>query len=130
MEKAEIQFASDLSYNDCIKLVPWGLVDVFDAGSMPGIPSGTIIELATLSKRYMRHDQIIDEAQGAYPTIGTVNGTGGHAASRYGYPLVYETITELSAAAGMELRVSLENGLVFGGERATVTFYGIYKDEA
>jgi len=135
LEDAEIQFSADLSYDDCMRVAPWGYVEVFapelwDGYDPPGpYPAGTRIELAPRVRRYLRHDQILDEARGAYPTIGSVGGTGGHSSDRYGYPLIYKTVTELHSAYGMQLRVSMENDTAFGGERATVTFYGIYKDE-
>lgn len=134
IEDAEIQFSSDLSYNDCMRVAPWGYCIVFApelAESNGGpIPDYQLIELEPRVRRYKRHDQILDEARGAYPVIGTVAGIGGSSFERYGYPLIYKTITELHSAYGMELRVSLENNIPLGGERSTVTFYGVCKPEA
>jgi hypothetical protein len=135
IEDAEIQFSADLSYNDTLVLEPQGWVQVFapelwDGYDPPGpYPANTLIPLTPRRRRYMRHDQILDEARGAYPTIGTVGGLGGHTTERFGYPFTYKTVTELHAAYGMELHVYLEKEITMGGERATVTFYGVEDDE-
>lgn len=134
IEDAEIQFSSDLEYNDCIRLAPWGYCIVFApqyAESNGGpIPDLDLVELTPRVRRYLRHDQILDEARGAYPVIGIVGGPGGSTSERFGYPLIYKTVTELHSEYGMELRISLENDIAFGGERGTVTFYGVYKVES
>lgn len=130
VEDAEIQFSSNLSFDDCLRLAPWGYAGVFAPEMVPPLGAQDLIELTPNVKRYKRHDQILDEARGAYPTIGTVAGVGGSVSERFGYPLIYKTVTELHSAYGMELRVSLENNIPMGGERATVTFYGTYRTES
>jgi hypothetical protein len=129
LSDAEIQFSSDLSYNDCVRVAPWGYAAVFAPELVPPLAPDDLVELAPRVRRYKRHDQILDEAHGTYPAIGTIGGPGGCTSQRYGYPLPYMTATLLYATYGMELRVSLENDIVFGGERSTVTFYGVIKDE-
>jgi hypothetical protein len=129
LSDAEIQFASDIEYNDCVRVAPWGYAAVFAPQLVPPLEPTDLIELVPRARRYKRHDQILDEAHGAYPTIGTVGGPGGSSADRFGYPLPYMTSTSLYSTYGMEMRVSLENNITFGGERATVTFYGVIQDE-
>jgi len=131
IEEAEIQLSADLSYNDVIRVSFWGYVIAFapQLAQSNGGPLPDLEKIELRSRRYLRHDQIIDEAKGAYPHIGAIGGPGGHTAIRYGYPMIYKTVSTLYASAGMELRGQLENDITFGGERATVTFYGVKEDE-
>jgi len=101
----------------------WGLVP------QGPYPSGTRIPLDVST--YKTLDQIIDEAQGAYPVIPALGGSNrGNTAARYGFPFRYGTIRRLYSSSGMNLDVRLENDVVFGGERATATFYCTSKDES
>lgn len=128
IEQAEAQFSDDIVMNDSIRFGAWGLVDVFAPQLIPGVPSGTLIPLQTT--RYVRLDQIIDEALGSYPVIPAMGGaTRGNLKPRYGFPFRYGAVRVLSSAAGMELRVRLESDIVYGGERATATFYCSSEDE-
>jgi len=131
IEEAEIQFSSDLSYNDCVKVGVWGWVIAFapQLAQSNGGPYPDHMKIELRARRYLRHDQILDEARGAYPEIGAIAGPGGTATARFGYPLIYKTVTTLYSSMGMELRGSLENNITFGGERATVTFYGVKEPE-
>ena len=124
IEDAEAQFSADVVVNDTIKFAAWGVADVFAPQLVPSpLPSGTLIELPP-NTRYMRLDQIIDEARGAYPEIPALGGaTRGNLKARFGFPFRYGAVKTLSSAALMELRVTLEGNLVFGGERTTATFY-------
>lgn len=123
IEEAEAQFSVDVILNDTIRFGAWGLVDVFAPQLMPGIPSGTLLELEV--NRYKAIDQIVDEARGSFPVIPAIGGSSGRGSqqARYGFPFRYGSVKVLSSKAGMELRVSLEGNTVFGGERATATFY-------
>jgi hypothetical protein len=86
------------------------------------LPSGTLIEL--LTTRYLRLDQIIDEALGSYPVIPAMGGSSrGNQHARYGFPFRYGAVRVLTSAALMELRVRLEGDIPYEGERATATFY-------
>lgn len=123
IEEAEAQFSVDVQFNDTIRFGAWGLVDAFAPQLMPGVPSGTLLELEV--NRYKAIDQIVDEARGSFPVIPPIGGSSGRGnqQSRYGFPFRYGAVKILSSKAGMELRVSLEGNTVFGGERATATFY-------
>lgn len=132
IEEAEVQFSADLSFDDTVVMSVWGWVEVFapqywDGYDPPGpYPAGTLIELR--AERYTTHDQVVDSARGSYPNIPAVAGVGGSTQVRHGYPFRYGTITTLDSTYGMELRSLTENATELGGERATVTFYGVVKD--
>lgn len=131
VEDAEIQISADTSFNDVIRIGFWGYVIAFapQLAQSNGGPYPDTMKIELRSRRYLKHHQILDEARGAYPVIGAVGGKGGHTSVMYGYPMVYKTVSTLYSSAGMEIRGSLENDIVFGGERATVTFYGVEEDE-
>ena len=123
IESAEAQFSEDVDMQDTIRFGAWGVADVFAPQLVPSpIPSGTLIELQ--ATRYMRLDQIIDEALGSYPVIPAMGGAArGNSQARYGFPFRYGAVRVLDSAALMELRVGLEADTAYGGERATATFY-------
>lgn len=123
VEHAEVQFSEDCTFEDTIRMAAWGLVDVFAPELMPGIPSGTKIELR--AERYLRMHQMVDGAVGSYPTVAAMGGPRGMTYPMRGFPFRYGTVMDLNGDAGMELRISLEGNNKFGGERATATFYGI-----
>lgn len=126
--EAEAQFSIDIDMQDTIRFGVWGWVQVFapqlwDGYDPPGpLPTNTHIELQ--SQRYMRRNQMIDEARGAYPLIKASGGASrGSQQDVIGMPFQYEALRRLWNQYGMELRISLEHGHVFGGEHATATFY-------
>ena len=123
IEQAEAQFSENVVMNDTIRFGAWGVADVFAPELVPTpLASGTLIELQVT--RYVRLDQIVDEALGSYPLIPAMGGGArGNAQARYGFPFRYGAVRVLDSAALMELRVGLESGAVYGGERATATFY-------
>jgi hypothetical protein len=123
IEQAEAQFSENIVMNDTIRFGAWGVADVFAPQLVPDpIPSGTLIELQVT--RYMRLDQIIDEALGSYPVIPAMGGAArGNLQARYGFPFRYGAVRVLTSAALMELRVGLEGDVAYDGERATATFY-------
>ena len=123
IEQAEAQFSENIVMNDTIRFGAWGVADYFAPQYVPDpIPSGTLIELQFT--RYQRLDQIIDEALGSYPVIPAMGGAArGNLQPRYGFPFRYGAVRVLTSAALMELRVGLEGGTPYGGERATATFY-------
>jgi len=129
---AEVQFSRDISIKDSVKFQPYGLVDVFapqylDTADPPGpYPSGTLIPLGN-PVVYKTMADYINEANGAKPPIPAT--TEGSPTWRdltvdvVTYPWDYQAVTELSGAAGMEVRVSLEHDVELGGMIATATFY-------
>jgi len=123
IESAEAQFSDDVELNDTIRFGAWGVADYFAPQLVPDVlPPGTLIELQ--ATRYMRLDQIVDEALGSYPVIPAMGGSvRGNTRPRYGFPFRYGAVRVLTSAALMEMRVRLEGDVPYSGERATATFY-------
>jgi hypothetical protein len=136
IKRAEVQFSSDIVIKDTVKFQAYGLVDVFAPQLTPSpYPSGTLIPIgeATVYKTMMDY---INEANGAYPDIpalGFINNpvTDWRNTNKdiITFPWDYLAMTELSSAAGMEIRVTLDHNLVFGGMVATATFYCLSENE-
>jgi hypothetical protein len=124
IEKAEVQYTSDVIINDTITHRAMGYVGVFAPQLVP-VPFPdpyTLIEL-DISK-YKTLGQIVDEARGAYPVIPAIGGAArGLSHDSFGFPFIYGAVRVLKSAAGMELQVYLEDDKPCGGERATGTFY-------
>ncbi len=129
IEEAEVQFSGDISFDAGIKMSVWGWVQVFaptawDGYDPPGpLATNTLVELR--QERYLTVDQIIDSARGSYPTIPVMAGPGGTATTRNGFPFRYGTVSAIQSQYGMELHIEIEGHVAFGGERGTVTFYGV-----
>lgn len=123
IEDAEAQFSSDVEINDSIVFTVKGYAAVFapDYVALGYLQPYDKVELKRES--YKTFHQMIDDARGAYPHIPPVGGPRGMASQITGFPFRYSTTRELVGDAGIELWVSLENDLEFGGERVTATFY-------
>ncbi len=133
--KAEVQFSKDIQLNDSILFQAFGLVEVFaphllDTATPPGpYPAGTKIPIRTQKYKTMR--DFYNDANGTYPELPALGGNGwrGMQQPTNTFPWVYQTVTDLHVAHGMEIRISLEHDTPFGGEFATATFYCISDDE-
>lgn len=130
IEQAEIQFSTDISFNDTIEFKIFGPIDVFAPHLLASLPSGYMIELEKTS--YKTIYQMIDEALGSYPQIPAIGGAGGRGSSSpiYGFPFTYNAVRRLDSRYGLELRVGLKNNKKFGGSRATGTFYCVSRNIA
>lgn len=136
IKSSEVQFSSDIVLTDSVEFSVWGLVDVFapqllDTATPPGpYPSGTLIELRKQAYKTMR--DYYNEANGTYPQMPALGGAGwrGLQTATNTFPWVYQTLTDLSSAAGMEIRIRLLHDAPFGGEYATATFYCLSVDES
>jgi len=132
VEQAEIQLSADIQMDSPFVLELHGYVDVFApemAESNGGpVPNGTKIKLGAAV--YKTVAQIIDEAKGSYPPIPPIGGSiGGTQNTFYVFPFVYLATKELRASYGMEYHVYVLGDTVYGGERATATFYCVCRDE-
>jgi hypothetical protein len=133
IEEAEVQFSEDVVMNDAVLMDVYGYVQVFapqlwDGNGGP-YPLNTLIPIE--STPYKRFAQFIDEALGSYPVIPAIGGSErGNSKATYGFPFKYGAIRRLWHQYGMELRICLENDKVFGGERATATFYIVSRAES
>jgi hypothetical protein len=126
--KSEIQFSADVIFNDTIVMEVYGLVDIFaphllDTADPPGpLPSGTPIPIETTQYKTMA--QLIDESVGFYPALPPLGGgSRGSTQSMYVLQFHYDVAKVVYDSLGMFLRISLGADTMFGGDRATATFY-------
>lgn len=128
----EVQFAQNIVLTDAITFQPFGLVDVFAPHLTPDpYPSGTKIPIKdpTIYKTMLDY---INEAAGSYPAIPASGGTHrgiANAIHIYRWPYAERASTDLVSSYGMEIRVGLQNNVVFNGDHAVATFYGISENE-
>lgn len=127
IEKAEIQFSADINMNATFTMEVYGFADIFapflvNTFDPPGpLPPGTPIAIET--SKYKSLDQIVDEAVAAFPEIPAMGGDRGFAQARHVFQFHYAAVRTLWSSLGMHVRVFVEGGSSFGGERATATFY-------
>ena len=105
---AEVQFSKDIVITDTVKF------QLYVAGN----PYGDPVVYKTLI-------DYINEANGAYPEIAAMGGSGWRNMTQgvVTFPWNYQALTELKASLGMEIRIKLEHDTPFGGSAATATFY-------
>jgi len=132
LTQTEVQFSEDIILTDTVLFQAYGLVDVFAPQLMPGIPSGTKIPLGDPTV-YQTMMDFINEASLSYPIIPALGGGGWRGVSEnihiFRWPYAERGTLDLMSAAGMEIRVSLENDTEFTGSKAVATFYAISQDE-
>jgi hypothetical protein len=129
--KSEVQFSTDMVMGDTVVFQPYGLVEVFAPSLTPTpYPAGTLIPLGD-PLHYKTIRDFVGESNGALPTIPALGGGGWRATANpvCVMPWDYAAVTELSSAAGMEIRISLEHDDEFTGEYGTATFYCLSEDE-
>lgn len=133
LEQAEAQFSVDCDMNDTIHFTVYGFVDVFAPQYLiengGPYPSGTKIPLEETV--YKTIYALIDEALGSYPVIPSLGSSTNprmNPVDVYGFPFTYNAVRRLSSLYGLELRVYLENNTVYGGNRATATFYCVTRE--
>lgn len=121
--KAEVQFSKDVVLQDTVLFQAYGLVDVFAPQLIPSIPSGTKVPIKTQKYKTMR--DFYNDANGTYPELPALGGAGwrGMTQPTNTFPWVYQSMTDLTASYGMEVRIRLEHDIPFDGEFATATFY-------
>lgn len=132
VEEAEIQFSDNIGYNDAVLMEAYGYVQVFapdywDANGGP-LPTNSLVQLE--QTKYKTFYQIIDEALGSYPKLPYISSSCGRGSREtYGFPFRYGAVKRVQSTYGMEVRVSLENDIEMGGDRATATFYCLSRQE-
>jgi hypothetical protein len=114
IENAEAQFSLDVGMNDTIVFQVWA----YNPADLPN-------KVPVAQTRYKTIRNMIDESLGSYPVIPAIGGESirGMDSPIYGFPFRYGTVRSLSSAYGVEIRVRLENDVVYGGTHATATFY-------
>jgi hypothetical protein len=140
IEAAEAQFTDNIDLKGAIEFVTYGWVQVFapalwDGYTPPGpYPTNTLIPLDELT--YKKMQNLVDEAQGAFPIIPAVGGTlRGTQSAVYGFPFRYGAGRRLWAQYGMETRIGIDNdtpceSLDAKPPYATATIYYLEKNEA
>jgi hypothetical protein len=125
----ECQFSADVEITDTVVFQPWGYVDVFapqylQANGGPYTP-GTLIPLGD-PIRYKSMTDYQNDAVRSYPAYPALGGSGwrGSPQEIIIFDWDYLAETPLHSAYGMEIRISLEHDVPFGGWYATATFYG------
>jgi hypothetical protein len=130
VKNVEVQFSTDMVLNDTTIFEAYGYVDVFAPQYTPvPYPAGTKIPLE--STTYKSIFDFIDESNSAQPTLPPMSsGTWrGNTQGTIVFPWDYAAAIELSDAAGMEIKIKMQHDIPAGGERVTVTFYGLYEAE-
>jgi hypothetical protein len=128
----EVQFSEDVQPNDTVIFQVYGYVDVFAPHLTPDpYPSGTKIPIGNPGV-YKTMQDFINAAEGAYPSIPAFSsGWRGIPSPVHIFRWAYKErgTTKLLYKHGMEIRISLENDIVFGGSAGIATFYGISEEE-
>ena len=134
IKSAEAQFSKDIGITDSIRFQPYGYVIVFApqlAQSNGGpYPDTTLIPLGDATV-YKTMTDYVNEANGAYPEIPALGGSGwrGCPEGVVTFPWNYIAMTDLFASYGMEIRIFLEHEVPFTGTVATATFYCFSENE-
>jgi hypothetical protein len=125
IQDAEAQFSVNVDMNDAIVFQVTAPIAVVAPQLMQsnGGPLPDDTRVPVTGTTYKRFAQMVDEARGAYPIIPPIGGTRGTSNAIYGFPFQYSASRDLKASLGLELWVRTKHDRVFGGERATATFY-------
>jgi len=122
IDNVECQFAEDVVYTDTVKFQLMGPWEFFAPGL--GLPPGTLIPLGNpLVYKGMR--DIYNDTTRAYPKYPALGGPGWRGNQT---PVIvccwdYIGATVLKSSLGLEIWLTLENNIPFGGDFATATFY-------
>jgi hypothetical protein len=130
IKNVEVQFSTDMELRDTTVFTAYGYVDVFAPQYTPvPYPAGTKIPIN--STTYKSIFDFIDESNSGQPVLPPMSsGTWrGNSQGTIVFPWDYAAAIELSDAAGMSITIKMQNDVPAGGERVTVTFYGLYEDE-
>ena len=125
--QAEMQFSSNVEFNDSIHFEVYALVDAVAPQYLQSnggpFPSGYMLRVELT--KYKSMYQMVDEALGSYPVIPSIGGASsrGMTSAVYGFPFAYEAVRTLDSRIGAEVRVKLAHNIAFGGDRSTGTFY-------
>jgi hypothetical protein len=129
IDNVECQFAEDVVLMDTVKFQAMGPWEIFAPGA--GLPPGTMIPLGP-PNLYKGMRDIFNDATRAYPKYPALGGPGWRGMQM---PVIiccwdYIGATLLQASLGIEIWLSLEHDIEFGGDFATATFYCTSSPEA
>jgi hypothetical protein len=123
----EVQFSKDIVLQGTMRFVARGYAGVFAPQYVPVPFAATdLIEIST-PNLYKTAFDYVNESNGCYPIIPAFGGGGWRGLSQevLTLPWKYVTRTDLLSAAGMEIRITMENNVPQQGQLATATFYCI-----
>lgn len=123
--KVRVKVSDDVELRDTIKVQFLGPAQVFAPQLVAAnvLPADYLIEIAD-STLYKTIDQLFDEVDDANEfATGGFTGPRGFTRGRRIFTFRYETVRTLYSSLGMQMRISLENDIACGGERATAVFY-------
>lgn len=118
--KVEVQFSDNIVLTDDVSFQAFA--------SPPGVPVGNEDIYKTMSDYY-------NDANGAYPVMPTLGGSGWRGCSEpvYALPWQYQAVTKLDSTQNIEVRLCLKHDEPFGSDNAnpasaTATFYCLSVD--
>ena len=126
IEDSEVQFSNDAEMNNTFIRTVYGSADYFltqAERNALGIPTGANYSIPIKTTRYKTIDQIIDEAVSSFPPVPAVGGSRGFSQPKQIFKFKYGTASTLWSSLGMYVRISMDDGPAFTGERVTATFY-------
>jgi len=120
---AETLFSADAVMNDSVIFAVYGFVDVFAPQLMPGVPSGTKIEIARVV--YKTFSDFQNDALKSYTPYPAFGGNNWRSQPQATYVFNWDYVSSfvLHAAYGMEIRMFLQHDVPFSGWLSTATFY-------
>lgn len=114
--QVEVQFSENIDLKDTVKF------QLYVGGSPYGDPT-----------LYQTMYDYINEASLSYPSIPQMGGSSWRGMTGpvriFRWPYSERGTTDLKSSLAMEIRVSLENDVEFGGDFAVATFYGTSETE-
>lgn len=119
----ECQFSSDIVMNDVM------ISALYTYNPYLGLPP-LKFEYPGSRCSFKRFSDYINYTMGSFPIIPAIGGgVRGNIKDILQLRFDYTSSIELASAYGSELRVWLKSNLVYGGEIATITFYGYEENE-
>lgn len=131
IRKVEVQFSEDIVLTDSILFQPYGPVEIWAPNLLDNpYPAGTKLPLGNPDVLKTMQDYVND-ANGAFPSIPVLGGNGwrGTKSPIHIFQWDYQTLTEVSSAKGVEVRLKLEHDIPFEGSVGVATFYCLSEDE-
>lgn len=115
----ELQFTSDLDFNNIVEYEIWG----YNPYDLPN-------KMMYASRIYKRIQDFFLESTGPYPVMPAFGGeSAGLSSGLITLPFKYLAYRELKSSEGAEVRVKLRDPGALGGEFAAITFYCLTEAE-
>jgi hypothetical protein len=113
IKSAEAQFSKDVVLNDTV---------IFEV-----VVAGNVVAKSV----YKSMQDYINAANGAYPVIPAMGGSGWRGSTQecITLPWNYQSLTDLKSSIAMEIRIKLARNRKFGGKFATAAFYCLEEPE-